>query len=340
MSGAPLRILLSRQGAAAMGERIARVMEDMPHAMLIAEELAPGADADLAFVSRDVTGNSTKHELMPQTQHFYELLRAAASLRWVQTHAAGSDRPVFGELLARGVAVTTSSGANALVVAQSALAGVLALARRYPMLMAAQRERRWIPIQAAAMPRDLQSQTAVIVGWGPVGQKIAALLHVAGLRCIVVRSSNEPAGAPAESTVRYEEMAQVMPRADWLVLACPLSDRTRALIDARALAMLPPGAHVVNVARGEVVVQEDLVAALRSGALAGACLDVFQHEPLPTASPLWGMDNVIVTPHAAGHSDGNEERVAQMFLANLARHLQGVPLANSVARGLQVATLP
>jgi phosphoglycerate dehydrogenase-like enzyme len=114
------------------------------------------------------------------------------------------------------------------------------------------------------------------------------------------------------------------------VLACPLSPRTRGLVDAAALSLLPPGAHVVNVARGEVVVESDLVAALGSGALAGAYLDVFEHEPLGPDSPLWALDNVIVTPHCAGHSDGNEARVDAMFLANLARWARDEPLSNRV----------
>ena len=113
-----------------------------------------------------------------------------------------------------------------------------------------------------------------------------------------------------------------------MLLACPLTQRTRGLIDAAALRQLPPGAHLVNVARGEVVVQADLIAALQAGVLAGAYLDVFEHEPLGSDSPLWMLDNVIVTPHSAGHSDGNEPRVDAMFLANLAHWLRGEPLAS------------
>ena len=120
------------------------------------------------------------------------------------------------------------------------------------------------------------------------------------------------------------------PRADWLVLACPLTERTRGLVDGAALALLPRGAHVVNVARGEVLVERDLISALQSAALAGAYLDVFEHEPLQRESPLWLMDNVIATPHSAGHSDGNAPRVDAMFLANLSRWVRGEPLANRV----------
>jgi phosphoglycerate dehydrogenase-like enzyme len=123
----------------------------------------------------------------------------------------------------------------------------------------------------------------------------------------------------------------VLPRTDWLLLACPLSDRTRGLIDAAALARMPAGARLVNVSRGEVVDEPALIDALRSGALAGAYLDVFAHEPLPADSPLWSLPNVIVTPHSAGHSDGNEARVAAIFLDNLRRWVRNQPLVNRVA---------
>jgi len=114
------------------------------------------------------------------------------------------------------------------------------------------------------------------------------------------------------------------------VLCCPLTERTRGLIDAAALARLPAGARLVNVARGEVAEEPPLIDALRRGALAGAYLDVFAHEPLPAESPLWDMPNVIVTPHTAGHSDGNEMRVAAIFLDNLRRWTEGQPLLNRV----------
>lgn len=329
-AGGPLRILLSSQAADALGERIAAQLGERPHSLVRAEQVRPGADFDLAFMTRDVTATSTKHQVLPSTQHFHDLLRQARSLRWAQTHSAGADRPVFRELLQRGVTVTTSSGANAAVVAQTAVAGLLALARHFPRLMAAQRERRWAPFVGAALPRDLGAQTAVIVGWGPVGRQIGAMLSAAGLRCVAVRRDGSPSDEGGVETVGYDDLPSVLPRADWLVLACPLTERTRGLVDAGALARLPPGAHLVNVARGEVAVEADLIAALRSGALAGAFLDVFEHEPLPAESPLWALDNVLVTPHAAGHSDGNEERAAALFLANLKRWHEGAALVNSV----------
>lgn len=326
----PVRLLVSARTADVLGPAIAGVFGERAHQLLRPQDIAPGAAVDIAFLSRDVTGLSTKQQVLPATQHFHDLLRAAGGLQWVHNHSSGADRPVFIELLQRGVAVTTSSGANAGVVAQSVAAGLLVLARKVLPLVAAQRERRWAPLLASGMPRDLAGQTAVIVGWGPVGQQVATVLGTLGLRCTAVRRSAGPA-APGIDAVAYEDLHRVLPRADWLILACPLTDTTCGLVDARALALLPAGAHLVNVARGEVVVQPDLIHALQTGRLAGAHLDVFDPEPLPADSPLWALPNVLITPHTAGHSDGNEARVAAMFLDNLGRWCAGQALQRQVA---------
>jgi phosphoglycerate dehydrogenase-like enzyme len=325
----PLRLLLSQQALAQQGAAIAQVFGARAYELVTIEQAVAGArsDIDLAFISRDVTGLSTKHELAPGLQACYAVLRRSQGLRWVHIHSAGADRDIYVELRARGVSVSTSSGANAEVVAQTALAGLLALARRFPQLMAAQREHRWAPLIGSALPRDLGGQTAVLVGWGPIGQRIGAFLRLLGLRLVVVRTRATPPQDGIEF-VGFGDLPAVLPRADWLLLACPLTPLTRGLVDARALAALPRGAGLINVARGEVVVEADLIAALRAGQLGGAFLDVYEHEPLPAASPLWDLPNVIAMPHSAGHSDGNAARVAAMFLDNLGRWCAGQALRN------------
>ena len=293
----PLRVLVSRQARDKLAPGIARVLGARPHALVAPDE--PDAEqADIAFVSRDITGLSTKHNVLPATQQVYDLLRTAPRLRWVHIHSAGADRPVYVELRGRGVQVTTSSGANAPVVAQTALLGLLALARQWPRLLSAQREHRWAPLIATGLPRDLQGQTAVIVGWGPVGQEIGRLLGALGLDLVVVRrQAGESAGL---RTIATAQLRDVLPRADWLVLACPLTPETRGLVDASTLALLPAHAGLVNVARGEVVDEGALIEALRQQRLGGAYLDVFATEPLATDSPLWDLPNAIATPHSAG----------------------------------------
>ncbi len=329
MSAKPLRILASAKALEAHGAQIRRVFGAQPCELVAADTAGDSPDADLSFVTRDVTGASLKNRIQESTQRFYDQLRNSSKLRWVQMHSSGADRPILVELQKRGVVLTTASGSNAPVVVQSALAGFLALARRFPDLMAAQRARQWKPLIVSGLPRDLHGQIAVIVGWGPIGRQLATLLQVLGLEVIVVRNQATPAGEGLE-TATFAALPGILPRADWVFLACPLTEKTRGLMDARAFAALPRGAHLVNVARGEVVIEADLIEALRSGQLGGAYLDVFAEEPLAPASPLWDFEHVIVTPHSAGQSDGNTARVAGIFLENLGLWLAGKPLRNLV----------
>jgi phosphoglycerate dehydrogenase-like enzyme len=311
----PLRILLSRATSARIGPAIETIMAGRPYEILVAEPtLGHGRDnVDIAYISREVTGGSTKHVVMESLQAYYESLRGSAGLKWVHAHSAGLDRPIFPELKARGVEVTSSPGTNAGPVMQTALAGLLALARNLPQMLEAQRQSRWLKVTDMNMPRDLAGQVVTIVGWGGIGQQMAKVLAMLGFKINVVRSSNDPAEG-AERTVAFEDLLQVLPQTDWLVLACPLTDRTRAFVGKRQFDAMPRGARLVNVARGECLVEADLIDALRSGQLGGAYLDVYEHEPLGAESPLWSMPNVIATPHAAGHSDGNMGRVDERFL--------------------------
>jgi phosphoglycerate dehydrogenase-like enzyme len=332
-----LRILLSAEVRQELAPAIAALLGARRFELVTAPEVLAAPDSaqagvDLALISRDVTGLSTKHVLADDLKNFYAVLRRSPALQWVHIHSAGADRPIYPELRARGVQVTTSSGANAEVVAQTAIGGLLALARRFPQLMRAQQCRQWAPLVAhAPAPRDLAGQTAVVVGWGPIGQRIAPVLQLLGLNVVVMRFSPVSVAQDSVEMASMADFSSVLPRADWLILACPLTAQTRGLINAERLAALPSGANVINVARGEVVVEADLTASLQSGQLGGAFLDVFEYEPLAADSPLWDLPNVMLTPHSAGHSDGNHGRVCELFLANLARFARGEALHHAVA---------
>ena len=332
MNVSPRKLLLSAQAQAGLAANLQPLLQGTGVEAVTLEAAAADerVQVDAAFISRDITGLSLKHVVLDELAACYRVLRRSPQLRWVHTHSAGADRPIYAELSARGVAVSTSSGANAEVVAQTALAGLLALSRRFPQLMAAQARREWAPLMAGPLPPDLTGQTLVLLGWGPIAQRIQPVLALLGLQVVVVRRTAEPAG-PGIETVAFTALRHVLPRAQWLLLACPLTPQTQGLIDAQALALLPPGAQLINVARGEVVVESALVAALQSGHLGGAFLDVFEHEPLPGHSALWSLPNVMVTPHSAGPSAGNAARTAAIFLDNLQRWVQGQPLRNRAA---------
>lgn len=332
-AASPFDLLLSRATLNSLGPTLLADAQAAGRVLRLhaLEDIAADAAATVhaAFISRDITGKSTKHEIDTPLRDTYAVLRRSPQLAWVHTHSAGADRPIYGELRARGVAVSTSSGANAEVVAHTALAGLLALARRFPQLMTAQREHRWAPLQAAPPPRSIVGQTAVVVGYGPIARTLLPLLQLLGLQVRVVRHSPQAAAADVP-TFTYAELPAALAGADWLILACPLSEQTRGLVDAAALRVMPRGAQVINVSRGEVVVQDALVAALQSGHLAGALLDVYEHEPLPADSPIWDLPNVIATPHSAGYSDSHAPRVAGIFADNLGRWLRGQALLHAI----------
>jgi D-2-hydroxyacid dehydrogenase (NADP+) len=309
-----IRLLLSPIARERLASKVEAIVAQRSKRVLFVDPTA--RDIDIAFITRDVTGLSTKHRVLPETKAYYDALQRSPTLRWVHIHSAGVDRPVYQELITKGVPVTPSEGINAKEVAQSALGGVLALAKKFPQLSLAQRSRIWAPRLGADLPRQLAGQTAFIVGWGPIGQQLAKYLQILDLNIVVARHDASKKAGEYE-TVDYIQINTVLPRADWLVLCCPLTDATRCLIGEEQLSLMPSHSHVLNVSRGEVIDEPALEAALREKQIAGAFLDVFAHEPLSPTSALWDMENVIVTPHSAGFSDGNEAKVDELFLRYL-----------------------
>lgn len=319
-----LRLLISAEAL-----RVAGALPDGVVPVIAAPGVAPGR-FEAAFLSRDLNLGGARDAPAPGFAHFIQALLDEPALRWLHVNSAGADRPQYKALMARGVQVTTSAGANALGVAQSAVGAVLALSRRFPEFWAAQAGREW---RAATMPfpPDLQGQSALVVGLGPVGNEIGRLLGAIGLR--VTGLSRSARGEPPtgfEAAGVYGELPALLPRTDWLVLCCPLSDITAGLLDAVALRSLPRGAHIINVARGGVMDETAALAMLDSGHLRGAYMDVFMQEPLPQDSPWWSAPNTIVTPHAAGPAAGNMKRAAEFFLRNLNLFLAGQPMRNQV----------
>lgn len=280
------------------------------------------ARAEVAFFSEDV--------FPKYSRQFFSTVRKAPAMKWLHVFNAGVDHPIYTEMLQRGVHLTTSAGSTAVPIAQTAVTGLLMLARNFPRWLKGQRERRWDPMRVPDFPRDLVGQTAVVLGLGSIGVEIARLARVLGLKVIGVRRSAQRPDDPVDELHPPPQLATLLPRTDWLIIACPLTAETRGLIDAAMLARLPADARVINVARGEIVDQAALTAALAEGRLGGAYLDVFDQEPLPAESPLWGLPNVLISPHNSAAARGNNERVYEMFMANLGRWQHGKPLSNEV----------
>ena len=260
---------------------------------------------------------------------FADTLLAAKNLQWAHFHSTAIEQhPVVAPLLARGVKLTTSAGSNGEPVAQTAIATLLMLARGFPHWLDAQRRKRWEPVRGEQAPADLRGQTIVIVGMGNIGKPIAQFAQAIGMHVIGIRRQPKSANDPVDEMHTLSEFGNVLPRADWIVLACPLNAETRHLINTNTLALMKKGAALINVARGGVCDEPAVISALRSGQLGCAHLDVFEKEPLPADSPLWDMPNLILTPHNASASGGNDRRSAEMFLLNLEKWARGEPLLN------------
>lgn len=325
-------LLVSHQLNARYGARVAEALaRDRNAAELLvlppdpAERLSDAqcARVELAFFSGDVFPDHSRQ--------FFSTLRKAPGLKWLHVFNVGVDHPIYTEMLQRGVRLTTSAGSTAMPIAQTAIMGLLALARGLPRWMAAQRARRWDP-ERASPPRDLEGQTAIILGLGRIGGEIARLARALGLKVLGVRRAARQPDDPVDELHPPEALPGLLARCDWLVIACPLTPETRGLIDAAMLARLPRGARIINIARGEIVAEAAMIEALRSGHLAGAYLDVFEIEPLPPESPLWDLPNVLVTPHNSAAATGNDERVLEIFLDNLGRWHRGAPLVNEIRK--------
>ena len=325
-----MKLLLSEFALRTWGPRIAAAAGDIVFVTAEQALATDGpSDVDIAFMTREVTGKSSPGNPTPELRGFDTVVRKSPGLLWLLIHAAGAERPVYRELRGRGIKVTTASGATAVTVSHSVLGALIAINRRFPLLADAQRRHAWEPRLGERSPRDLKGQRAVIVGMGPIGRNIASLLKVLGMSTVGVRRNAEPVEG-CDRTVAYDHLPEVLPQADWLILCCPASPITRGIANAAVFAAMPAGAHFINVSRGEIAVEKDVVAALQSGHLAGAYLDVFEREPLDPASPLWDLPNVLVSPHTASHSQGQNEAIFDIFLDNLARFRAGTKLRNDV----------
>ncbi|MDW8314527.1 MAG: NAD(P)-dependent oxidoreductase [Rhodovarius sp.] len=297
---------------------------------LIFDPAAPPRGFRAAFLSRELYFGGSRDRPPPAWLAFIEAVRQEPALEWLQIHSAGADRPVYRELLARGVRITTGAGANAVPVAQTAVGMVLGLGRGLAGWIAAQARREWRPA-TAPFPPDLQGQKAVVVGLGPVGLEVGRLLAAIGMLPIGISRRPRPAPPPGFITTGiYRELPALLAGVSWLILCCPLSEETRGLVGAAELAAMPRGSFLINVSRGHVVDEAAALAALREGHLAGAFMDVFAEEPLPPDSPWWDAPNCIVAPHAAGPSAGNLARAAAIFRRNLDLFLAGERMINEV----------
>jgi D-2-hydroxyacid dehydrogenase (NADP+) len=254
-----------------------------------------------------------------------ELMPRAAKLRFIQSIGAGVDQFDREGLRARGIRLASAQGVNERAVAEHAMALILAMMRHIPAGRDNQRRRHWRGMISDPMQREdeLGGKTLLIVGLGRIGSRLATLARAFGLRVIATKRDPASGAGAADVVVADNRLREVLPEADIVALTCPLTPQTEKLIGERALAAMKPSACLVNVARGRVVDEPALIAALNAGRIAGAALDCTVEEPLPESSPLWGFDNVLITPHTAGETRRYEDNVLDVLLENLDRLWRG-----------------
>jgi len=257
-----------------------------------------------------------------------KILKAGRKLKWVQASSAGLDRFFFSELRDSDITVTNMRGIFSDVIADHVFAFILSFARNLHFFIRKQLEGKWDKGERPFI--HLEGQTLAIVGLGGIGLEVAARGHVVGMRVLAMDPA--PKGQPesVERIYGLGELHEMLAEADFVVVAVPHTAETEHLINRAAIKVMKRTAVVVNVGRGKVVYLNALTQALQDGRLGGACLDVFEEEPLPEGHPLWAMDNVIITPHLAGDSDATFERRMQVLVENCRRFRDGERLLNIV----------
>jgi D-2-hydroxyacid dehydrogenase (NADP+) len=258
----------------------------------------------------------------------FEHREAFLDLAWVHSIQAGVDRFPFDAFEAAGTVLTNSTGIHDTSVGQTVAGYMLSFARRLHRHRDHQREREWVQ-PAWDEPFTLDGETVCVVGLGTLGRGIVEHANGLGMRVTGVRRSGDPVDG-VETVHTPDELEEAVAEARFVAVAVPLTDETEGLIGADELAAMSADAYLVNVARGPVVDQDALVAALQDGEIAGAALDVFDPEPLPTDSPLWDADEVIVTPHCSAFTRDYYRDIAGLVRENLGRIAAGEEFQNRV----------
>jgi phosphoglycerate dehydrogenase-like enzyme len=260
-------------------------------------------------------------------------LAAAKKLRWIHSPAAAIHQLMYPELINSDVVITNSTGVHGPVVAEHAIAVLLAMAKRLPQAMRYQVNKTWsqeILWNERPRPREVDGATVAVVGLGGIGREFAVRAKALGMRVLGVRENPGKGAGPADAVFGPDQIEEVLPQADYVLLCTPVTPATRHIINAARLQKMKPDAYLINVARGTLIDEPALFAALKERRIAGAALDVFEEEPLPADSEFWSLDNVLITPHTAAVTEKLWDRHCELIVENLRRFLDGRPLLNQV----------
>lgn len=298
-------------------------------------EIQPLLPSDVEFVVVDSEGNidGDASDAEVYVNGFYlkastldKVLAAAPGLRWQQSPSAGVNHILTPNFLQRDIILTNGAGVHAIPISEFVLAFMLYHAKNLRKLQTLQDDHTWV---RGVFLEELADATLLIIGTGNIGQAIASRAKAFGVRVWGSRRHPEPL-PNFDKVVGADEWRSLLPKADYVVIATPLTPETKGLIDEAALRSMRPSAYLINIARGAIVDEPALITALREGWIAGAGLDTVAIEPLPPESPLWSLPNAFITPHCSALSPRLRERIAALFIDNLKRYQTGQPLRNVV----------
>lgn len=308
--------------------------------VLVSHRMGEADLARLRAVSREieVEGSSSLEEAIARAADVEviqtgwwsdELLRAAPRLKWVQNGGAGVERFMTTDFIASPVVLTNAQGVYAVPIADHVMAFVLHFSRCFDHLTRKQMQKEWARWGECRLD-ELNRKTMGIIGLGEIGSEVAKRAKAFGMRVIATRRRPEIGSDYADEVRGADELPWLLSESDFAAVCAPLTKTTRRLIGEDQVRLMKPTAYLVNIARGGLVDEAALAAALEAGAIAGAGLDVFEQEPLPAESPLWEMANVMITPHLAGNSPRSHERFMELFCENLRRYVAREALLNVV----------
>ena len=259
-----------------------------------------------------------------------EEMAAAPNLRWIQTVGAGVENIIVPEMAARGIILTNNSGVHAPNISEHLMALILAFARRLPVLIRGQLLHEWRDTRGRQGSFELGGQTLLIVGLGDIGQALAQRALAFGMNVVGVRRRPGLTVDGVAQIVTFDELPRVLPDAHHVAICLPLTPHTRGLFDRDRLDLMRPGSYIYNIGRGPIIDQTALIDALQNGHLGGAGLDVTDPEPLPADSPLWDMENVIITSHTSGATPRYWDRAIVILESNIERFRSGGEMLNVV----------
>lgn len=247
-------------------------------------------------------------------------LRSGAKLKWVQTWSAGVNYLPLQELCAKNITLTSANGVHAYPISETIFAFMLSLTRKIHTYIKNQQAKKW---DEANIRLEMHQKTIGIIGVGAIGREVAKIAKAFGMKVLGIRNSRKPAEF-VDQMYTSDQLNDILPECDYVVVTLPLTEETKQLFGKKQFDLMKPTAFFINIGRGPIVVEQELIAALQGQKIAGAGLDVFETEPLPEDSPLWEMENVIITPHTSGLTEHYDQRVIEnIFIPNLKTYIAG-----------------